>query len=60
MTLGRRLSHRGAPRGFLSADCPLPERFSAGLFPFARATYDFAKRSISTTIVRGCRARGKR
>jgi hypothetical protein len=60
MTLGRRFSYRGAPHGFLSADCPLPERFSAGLFPFARATYDFARQSISTTIVRGCRARGGR
>jgi hypothetical protein len=55
MTLGRRFSYRGGPHAFLSADCPLPERFNAGIFPFARATYDFAGRSVSTTIVRGCR-----
>jgi hypothetical protein len=58
MTFGRRFSYRGAPRSFLSADCPLPKRFTAGLFPFARATYSFATgTSVSATIVRGCRVR---
>jgi hypothetical protein len=57
MTLGRRFSYRHSTHGFLGADCPLPKRFTAGIFPFARAIYHFSGRSISTTIVRGCRAR---
>jgi hypothetical protein len=59
MTLGRRFAYRGRPHSYLSADCPLPRRFTAGLFPFARATYTFDDRSsVSATIVRGCRVRG--
>jgi hypothetical protein len=58
MTFGRRYRYRGALRSYLSASCPLPPRFTAGIFPFARATYTFAgKRRLATTIVRGCRAR---
>ncbi len=61
MTFGRRFAYRGHRRSFLNADCPLPRRFTAGLFPFARATYAFPRgRGVSTTIVRGCRARGGR
>jgi hypothetical protein len=59
LTLSRRFSHRGRPRSFLNAECPVPAAFTAGIFPFARATYTFARgRSISTTIVRGCHVRG--
>jgi hypothetical protein len=58
MTFGRRFAYRGVPHSFLSADCPLPPRFTAGIFPFARATYYFPDSgSVSTTIVRGCRVR---
>jgi hypothetical protein len=61
MTFGRRFAYRGQRRSFLNADCPLPRRFTAGLFPFARATYAFPRgHKLSTTIVRGCRARGGR
>jgi hypothetical protein len=59
LTLSRRFSHRGRPRSFLNAECPVPAAFTAGIFPFARATYSFAgDRTISATIVRGCRVRG--
>lgn len=59
MTFGRRFAYRGQRRSYLNADCPLPRRFTAGLFPFARATYVLPRaREVSTTIVRGCRARG--
>jgi hypothetical protein len=61
MTLGRRFAYRGRSRSYLSADCPLPPRFTAGIFPFARARYSFVDgESATTTIVRGCRVRGGR
>lgn len=58
VTLGRRYRAPGGPRSFLSARCPLPPRFSVGLFPMARATYRFASGpTLTTTIQRGCRVR---
>jgi hypothetical protein len=60
-TLERRFSVKGDQRSFLNASCPLPPRFTAGLFPFARATYQLADgASIRTTIVRGCRSKPER
>jgi hypothetical protein len=56
LTLGAATETRPHPSGYLLARCPLPPPFTAGLFPFARATYEWgAGRQISTTIVRGCR-----
>jgi hypothetical protein len=61
MTLGRRYAWRGERHSYLSASCPLPPRFTAGVFPFARATYAFAQgHTLATEIVRGCRVRGPR
>jgi hypothetical protein len=58
LTLARRFVSAGEPRSYLNASCPLPPRFSAGIFPFARASYTLANgNSIATTIVRGCRVR---
>jgi hypothetical protein len=58
ITLGRRYRARGERRSYLSARCPLPPRFSIGIFPLARATYHFAPRpTLTTTILRGCRVR---
>ncbi len=58
ITLGRRYRAGGEQRSYLSARCPLPRRFSVGIFPLARATYHFAPRpTLSTTILRGCRVR---
>jgi hypothetical protein len=58
MTLSRRYAYRGASRSYLSASCPIPPRFSAGFFSFARATLTLAGgRRIGTGIARGCRAR---
>ena len=60
MTFGRRFAYRGTRHSFLSANCPLPPRFTAGIFPFARATYAFDGGStVSTAIARGCRVRGR-
>jgi hypothetical protein len=59
MTFGRRFLVHGERRSYLSASCPVPPRFTAGVFPFARAAYRIADgRELSTMIVRGCRVRG--
>jgi hypothetical protein len=58
ITFGRRYRAAGKRRSYLSARCPLPPRFSIGIFPLARATYHFAPRpTLTTTILRGCRVR---
>jgi hypothetical protein len=58
MTLARRYSYRGRSRSYLSASCPIPRRFTAGFFSFARATLTLAGgRTIGTGIARSCRAR---
>lgn len=58
MTLGRRFEHRGRPRSFISASCPIPPALTAGFFPLASASFELAGgRRLGTEIVRGCRAR---
>jgi hypothetical protein len=58
MTLSRRYDYRGRSRSYLSASCPIPPRFTAGFFSFARADLTLAGgRTIGTGIARGCRAR---
>jgi hypothetical protein len=58
ITLGRRYRADGNWRSLLSANCPLPPRFSVGIFPLARATYHFDPApTVTTTILRACRVR---
>ncbi|MGC1166752.1 MAG: hypothetical protein WA862_11655 [Solirubrobacterales bacterium] len=58
MNLSRRYEYRGRSRSYLSASCPIPPRFTAGFFSFARATYTLVGgRKVSTGIARGCRGR---
>jgi hypothetical protein len=58
MTLSRRYTHQGRLRSYLSASCPIPKRFTAGFFSFARVAYTLADgRQVSTAIARSCRAR---
>jgi hypothetical protein len=58
MTLSRRYSYRGQERSYLSASCPIPERFTAGFFSFAKASFTLVDgRHVGTGIARGCRAR---
>lgn len=58
MTLSRRYVYRGRERSFLSASCPIPRRFTAGFFSFAKATFTLeGGRQVGTGIARGCRAR---
>lgn len=42
MTLRRTYVFRGERRSFVSAACSAPDGFDTALFPFARATYEFA------------------
>jgi len=58
MTLSRRYTYRGRERSYLSASCPIPPRFTAGFFSFAKASFilDDGTR-VGTGIARGCRAR---
>ncbi len=58
ITLSRRYEYHGRSRSYLSASCPIPPRFTAGFFSFARADLTLAGgRTIGTGIARGCRAR---
>jgi hypothetical protein len=58
MTLSRRYSYRGRARSYLSASCPIPPRFTAGFFSFAKASFTFVGgRRIGTGIARSCRGR---
>jgi hypothetical protein len=58
MELSRRYVHRGQERSYLSASCPIPSRFTAGFFSFAKATFTLlGGRQVSTGIARSCRAR---
>jgi len=58
MDLSRRYRHRGRQLSYLSASCPIPKRFTAGFFSFAKATFTLANgERVSTGIARGCRAR---
>jgi len=59
MTLHRIYTFRGQPRSYISAACSAPAGFDTVLFPFARATYDFANgQSLTTTAAQSCRVAG--
>jgi len=60
LALSRRYEAAGQKRSFASASCPAPEGFPGASFPFAKASYLFADgRSLSSTLVRDCKVRGK-
>lgn len=58
MDLSRRYTYRGRRFSYINASCPIPKRFTAGFFSFAKATFTLAGgRRLSTGIARSCRAR---
>jgi hypothetical protein len=58
ITLSRRYAYRGRTHSYISASCPIPGRFTAGFFSFAKASFTLiGGRTIGTGIARGCRAR---
>jgi hypothetical protein len=59
MTLGRSFTSHGKRRSYLSAGCPAPKGFPGAVFPFAKASFAFAKQgTVTSTLNRSCRARG--
>jgi len=59
MTLGRTYTYRGKQRSYVSASCAAPAGFPGALFPFAKATYEFATGEVVTTkINRHCKVAG--
>lgn len=58
MDFSRRYVYRGQKLSYINASCPIPRRFTAGFFSFAKATFTLADgRHVSTGIARSCRAR---
>lgn len=56
IVIKRLFTYRAQRRSFISADCPVPRGFTAGITPFARAIYHFAgTQAVTTVIARGCR-----
>jgi hypothetical protein len=59
LSLQRSFIYKGKRRSYASAGCPAPKGFPGAVFPFARASYEFAGgRRLSSTLTRSCRARG--
>ena len=57
LTLSRRFSHRGRVHSYLRASCPIPRRFTAGFFSFAKLSFELVGGGhIGTGIARSCRA----
>lgn len=58
LSLGRRYSHRGTARSYLSASCSVPPGFTEGFITLAKATYYFADgRRLGAEAVRSCQTR---
>jgi hypothetical protein len=58
LKLGRSFSYRGQRRSYLSAGCPAPAGFPGAVFPFARASFGFGGRALTSTLTRSCGVRG--
>jgi len=58
LNLGRNFSYHGQKRSFLSASCPAPKGFPGASFPFAKASFGFGKKTLTSTLTRSCKVRG--
>ena len=58
LALGRTFSSGGRKRSYLSAGCPAPTGFPGAVFPFARASFGFGGKTLTSTLTRSCRTRG--
>lgn len=60
LSLGATYDFHGKKMSYASADCPAPQGFTQAVFPFAKASYEFADgRTLSSKLVRSCKVRGK-
>jgi hypothetical protein len=58
INLSRHYTYRGRRLSYVSASCPIPRRYTAWFFSFAKATFTLADgRRVSTAIPRSCRVR---
>ena len=57
--LGRSFSSGGERHSYLSAGCPAPRGFPGAVFPFARVSFGFGKKTLSSVLTRSCQARGR-
>jgi hypothetical protein len=57
MTLGKSFFYKGKHRTYLSAACPAPKGFPGAVFPFAKASFGFGEKTISSTLTRSCGVR---
>lgn len=57
LNLGRSFSYHGKRESYIAAGCPAPKGFSEAVFPFARASFAFKSRTLTSTLTGHCRAR---
>ncbi len=57
LRLGRNFSYHGKKRSYFSASCPAPAGFPGAVFPFAKASFGFGKKTLSSTLSRNCKVR---
>jgi hypothetical protein len=58
LNLGRTVGSGPNRKSYLSAGCPAPKGFPGATFPFARASFDFAHASLTSTLNRNCKVSG--
>jgi hypothetical protein len=58
LNLGRSFKAHGKRSSYLAAGCPAPKGVALAPFNFARATFSFGSKQVSSTLSRSCRARG--
>jgi len=59
LQLHRNYVYKGRRHSYISAACAAPAGFPGAVFPFARASMDFADgRTLSSTLTRTCQVRG--
>jgi hypothetical protein len=58
LSLGRDYTYHGKKMSYASADCPAPKGFPGAVFPFAKASYEFAGgTTLSSKLVRQCKVK---
>ncbi|HEY2052492.1 MAG TPA: hypothetical protein VGH14_01000 [Solirubrobacterales bacterium] len=57
LSLGGSAISRESRRGYLTAGCPAPKGFGGAVFPFAKASFEFDGRRLTSTLVRNCKVR---